>query len=112
MNSVVQTRIIDEAKRRTQSIQKMLLLRDPEQVGETAVASRSEPSGPPPCRAALANWPVEWREQWGRLANELEDAGLPWKDAEARAFVEVWSRRRAQTKSQNAVPSASVAGRN
>jgi hypothetical protein len=47
-----------------------------------------------PYRAALANWPDEWRERWGRRANELQDEGLNWRDAEARAFVEVWNQRR------------------
>src|SRR5947209_5210071 len=46
-------------------------------------------STPLPHREALANWPVEWRERWGFRANALEDAGLNWRDAEARAFVEV-----------------------
>lgn len=104
MNSTIQTRFIDEAKRRTQNIQKMLLLRDPEQAGAATVAGRSEPAGPPPCRVALANWPDEWRERWGHLANELEEGGLPWKEAEARAFVDVWNRRRAQAKAQVIAP--------
>ena len=30
------------------------------------------------------------RKQWGLRANELESAGLSWRDAEAQAFVEVW----------------------
>lgn len=42
-------------------------------------------------RHVVADWPVEWRERWGRRANELEEAGLPWRDAEAQAFVEVWN---------------------
>jgi hypothetical protein len=44
---------------------------------------------------ALARWPDEWRERWGRRANALEEAGLPWHEAEAQAFVEVWNERRA-----------------
>jgi hypothetical protein len=40
----------------------------------------------------VADWPVDWREQWGRRANELEETGLSWRDAEAQAFVEVWHR--------------------
>jgi len=46
-------------------------------------------------RGVVAGWPVESREQWGRRANELEDAGLSWRDAETQAFVEVWRQRRA-----------------
>jgi hypothetical protein len=41
-------------------------------------------------RGVVAEWPVEWRERWGRRANALEDTGLSWRDAEAQAFVEVW----------------------
>jgi hypothetical protein len=46
---------------------------------------------PPAYRGVVAGWSVEWRERWGRRANELEETGLTWRDAEARAFVEVWS---------------------
>jgi hypothetical protein len=42
-------------------------------------------------RGVVAGWPVTWREQWGRRANELEETGLFWRDAEAQAFVEVWN---------------------
>ena len=42
-------------------------------------------------RGVIAGWPVFWREQWGRRANELEETGLSWRDAEAQAFVEVWN---------------------
>jgi hypothetical protein len=46
-------------------------------------------------RSVVADWPVEWREHWGRRSNQLEESGLSWRDAEARAFVEVWHRYRA-----------------
>jgi hypothetical protein len=46
---------------------------------------------PPAYRGVVAAWPEDWRERWGRRANELEEAGLSWRDAEARAFVEIWS---------------------
>jgi hypothetical protein len=49
---------------------------------------------PLPYRLVLANWPIEWRERWGRRANDLEEAGLNWRDAEGRAFVEVWNQLR------------------
>ncbi len=100
MSSVVRATRSDEVRRRTQNIQKMLLLRDPEPLADPAAAISAAFSGPPPCRAALAHWPDEWREQWGILANALEDSGLPWHEAEARAFVEIWSIRRAQAKSE------------
>ena len=45
-------------------------------------------------RSVVADWPVEWREQWGRRANDLEETGLSWRDAETQAFVEVWHKLR------------------
>ncbi len=64
-------------------------------------------------RGVVANWPIEWREQWGRRANSLEEDGLTWRDAETQAFVEVWNQRRHQP-SPDPDPSltASTAGRN
>ena len=56
-----------------------------------------QPPSPPPIfhplayRGVVANWPIEWREQWGRRANSLEEGGLSWRDAETQAFVEVWN---------------------
>jgi hypothetical protein len=41
-------------------------------------------------RSVVADWPVEWRERWGRRANALEEKGLAWRDAETQAFVEIW----------------------
>ncbi len=41
-------------------------------------------------RSVVAAWPIEWREQWGRRANELEETGLAWRDAEVQAFAETW----------------------
>lgn len=46
---------------------------------------------PLPYRQVLATWPDDWRERWGRRANQLEETGLSWRDAEGRAFVETWS---------------------
>jgi hypothetical protein len=46
---------------------------------------------PPAYRGVVAGWPQDWRERWGRRANELEEAGLSWRDAEAQAFVETWN---------------------
>jgi hypothetical protein len=59
-------------------------------------------NAPPPVfhplayRGVVAEWPVEWRERWGRRANALEDNGLSWRDAETQAFVEVWNQLRVQ----------------
>lgn len=49
-----------------------------------------------PYRTALANWPDEWRERWGHRANALEEQGLDWQEAEARAFFEIQEERRAE----------------
>jgi hypothetical protein len=56
-----------------------------------ATACPPSPFHPLAYRGVVAGWPVEWRERWGRRANELEEAGLSWRDAEAQAFVEVWN---------------------
>jgi hypothetical protein len=42
-------------------------------------------------RGVVADWPLEWRERWGRRANQLEEDGLSWRDAETQAFIEVWA---------------------
>ena len=55
-----------------------------------------EPSVEPPSypwREVLPGWPVEWRQRWGELANQHQDAGLSWHRAEARAFDEVLAER-------------------
>jgi hypothetical protein len=92
-----------------------MLFRDEDEAGEVhtepapvpvaeipAVSRRRSveaPSSPPifhplAYRGVVAAWPVEWRERWGRRANELEESGLSWRDAETQAFVEVWNLRR------------------
>ena len=48
-------------------------------------------------RSVVAGWPVEWRELWGQRANDLEETGLSWRDAETQAFVEVWHKYRNTT---------------
>jgi hypothetical protein len=49
--------------------------------------------GPPPSdrrwRAAIARWPLECRERWGRRANEHEAAGATWTEAEWIAYSEM-----------------------
>ena len=76
-------------------------------------------SSPPPIfhplayRGVVANWPIEWREQWGRRANSLEESGLSWRDAETQAFVEVWNQLRHQPSGDSAAAlPASNGGRN
>jgi hypothetical protein len=65
-----------------------------------------------PYRTALANWPDEWRERWGHRANALEEAGLTWQEAEARAFFEVQEERRAEVGIQPIPLARPLAGRN
>jgi hypothetical protein len=43
----------------------------------------------PPRPQELAAWPVAWREKWSRLANRLEDEGVPFPESERRAFHEI-----------------------
>jgi len=56
-------------------------------------------------RSVVADWPIACREQWGRRANNLEESGLSWRDAETQAFVEVWHQLRS---SLQAVPLAAL----
>lgn len=48
-----------------------------------------------PWRRLLATWPDTWREQWGRRANELEDSGLTWIEAERQAANETRAAKKA-----------------
>jgi hypothetical protein len=60
-------------------------------------ASKSSVFHPLAYRGIVAEWPIEWRERWGRRANALEvENGLSWRDAETQAFVEVWNQFRSQ----------------
>ena len=75
-----------------------------EAFGPPPVAPVAEPSPPSPdpdptpllaplpWRDVLATWPDPWRKQWGVRANELEDAGHDWREAERLAFDEVSGR--------------------
>jgi len=99
---------------------------EPGQVKPSAVPAKENPNNPrrrpsrtpaaapvfhpPEYRRVLANWPDEWREQWGRRANALEENGLSWRDAEAQAFVEVWNRLRGHQPPQASEPAISAAG--
>lgn len=61
------------------------------------VETKPDRTPPPPVfhplayRSVVAAWPIEARERWGLRSNELEEAGLSWRDAETQAFVEVWN---------------------
>jgi hypothetical protein len=61
-------------------------------VGKPPGPVGSDGPGPPPAdrswRRIVARWPVEWRERWGRRANELQDRGEPWDTAEWIAYGE------------------------
>jgi hypothetical protein len=73
---------------------------------ETAVSRQRPDITSPPLfhplayRGVVAEWPIEFREQWGRRANSLEESGLSWRDAETQAFVEVWKLVRQQHPTQ------------
>lgn len=77
---------------------------DHEEEGELCVtnplppASSTEPPAPkwPPRDRRLGLWPADWRERWGRRANDLEDEGLTWREAEVQAFGEVLAARLAE----------------
>ncbi len=99
-------------RRRTREIQGVLAMQGlgleeaTEQEQEAKVATRSvgrmaavtmDAIRPLPYRTVLANWPDDWRERWGRRANDLEDSGLSWRDAEGRAFLEIWNQLRTTT---------------
>ncbi len=43
-----------------------------------------------PWRAILPTWPDEWRERWGKRANEKQAGGVHWIPAEAEAFGKTW----------------------
>jgi hypothetical protein len=40
-------------------------------------------------RSSISLWPLRRRQWWGDRANELQDAGLHWKEAERVAFEEI-----------------------
>jgi hypothetical protein len=67
---------------------------------------------PPAYRGVVAGWPDDWRERWGRRANELEDAGLSWRDAEAQAFVETWNQVRQGRRASTVAPASPDPERN
>ncbi len=50
-----------------------------------------------PWREPLARWPDEWRERWGRRANDLEAAGVDWVEAEKLAWNETLAAKRQGT---------------
>ena len=50
---------------------------------------RDRPASHVPWRSVVARWPIDRRQKWGDRANQLQDAGLGWKDAERVAFHEL-----------------------
>lgn len=48
-------------------------------------------------RRKLEKWPDEWRERWGRRANQLEEQGLHWIEAERQAMNETMILKRQST---------------
>ncbi|WP_337177616.1 hypothetical protein [Paludisphaera sp.] len=71
--------------------------RRPRKAAPAKAPAKPDRTPPPPVfhplayRSVVAAWSLESRERWGRRANELEDHGLSWRDAETQAFVEVWN---------------------
>jgi site-specific DNA-methyltransferase (adenine-specific) len=65
----------------------------------------------PPRPAELADWPLAWRERWGRLANDLEARGAPFPDSESEAFrcVKAEMEADAIAQKQNIVPISATA---
>jgi hypothetical protein len=61
--------------------------------GEEERAAIREADGigdrPAPWRDVLTDWPATWRERWGNMANEIQDEGASWHEAERRAFDEI-----------------------
>jgi hypothetical protein len=47
------------------------------------------PTSHVPWRSVVARWPIDRRQKWGDRANQLQDAGHGWKDAERIAFHEL-----------------------
>jgi hypothetical protein len=58
-------------------------------VGTTVGESKNIKAPWPPRPSKLARWPIERRQRWGELANQLEDEGVPFPESERRAFDEV-----------------------
>src|SRR4051812_31675689 len=79
-----------EAVRRGRRVRKKLDLLLPGMDGTEPASEKSAEPARLDYRAELAEWPLKWRERWGRRANALEDQGLKWKEAEVRAFIEIW----------------------
>jgi tubulysin polyketide synthase-like protein len=44
---------------------------------------------PLPWRKEVARWSEQKRLRWGRRVNQLQDQGLAWYEAEARAVAEI-----------------------
>jgi ribosomal protein L13E len=78
----------------------------------TVAPSPRPVSHPPAYRSVVAGWPEDRRERWGRRANELEEAGLSWRDAETQAFVEIWNLSRQERRADTLSQSGSDAERN
>lgn len=86
-----------EAPEGTVAVAPAVRYRKPRKAASTAAVPKPDRSPPPPVfhplayRSVVAAWSLDARERWGRRANELEERGLSWRDAETKAFVEVWN---------------------
>jgi hypothetical protein len=88
-------RIIVCGPRRADALAREMIARKVEVMAELAEAApAAEPDHDPyPWRRVLPTWPIPWRERWGRRANELFEAGVPWSEDERQAFAEVSAER-------------------
>jgi hypothetical protein len=90
-------RLIIQGPRRAGPIARELMGHKAEVLALLAGSHQEPPGASPPLsypwREVLPDWPAEWRQRWGELANQYQDAGLSWHEAEARAFAEVSAER-------------------
>lgn len=77
---------------------------EPDPAGLPEGAADPGPPPWPPRPAELADWPVEWRQRWGRLANEMQDQGIPWPEHERAAFERIKAERDTATGARPAEP--------
>lgn len=79
-----------------------LLARDHARPPAPACAREADPPPAPPESTpapapwrrppALGVWPLAWRQEWADRAEQFEDAGLDWREAEREAFEDVAGR--------------------
>jgi hypothetical protein len=90
-------RLVIKGPRRAEPIARELMGRKAKVLALLAGPPQGPPAASPPMsypwREVLPDWSIEWRQRWGELANQHQDVGLSWREAEARAFAEVSAER-------------------